>query len=110
MNVPQFDEISAKSVFPLFKNDPEIMKYIPDLLAAGKLPDRVYFYNILNTVHPEYMSNAIKHANEQRYGSGQINNQMEEIKVSDSWWAELNEMPFVSRKYYPFNFISESEM
>jgi hypothetical protein len=35
---------------------------------------------------------------------------MEEIKVSDSWWAELNEMPFVSRKYYPFNVILESGM
>jgi hypothetical protein len=31
------------------------MKYITDFLAAGKLPDRVYFFNILNTVHPEYM-------------------------------------------------------
>jgi len=55
VNVPHFDEISVKSVFPLFKDDPEIMKYIPDFLAAGKLPDRVYFFNILNTVHPEYM-------------------------------------------------------
>jgi hypothetical protein len=33
---------------------------------------------------------------------------MEEIKVSDSWWAELNEMPFVSCKYSPFNFILDT--
>ena len=50
VNVPHFDEISVKSVFPLFKDDPEIMNYIQDFLAAGKLPDRVYFFNILNTV------------------------------------------------------------
>jgi len=34
VNVPHFDEISVKSVFPLFKDDPEIMKYIPDFPAA----------------------------------------------------------------------------
>ncbi len=55
VNVPQFDEISVKSVFLYFKDDPEIMKYTPDFLAALKLPDRVFFFNILNTVHPKYM-------------------------------------------------------
>ena len=35
VNVPHFDEISVKSVFPLFKEDPKIMKYIPDFLALA---------------------------------------------------------------------------
>ena len=30
------------------------MTYLPDSLPKGRLPDREYLFNILNTVYPEY--------------------------------------------------------
>ena len=56
VNVPHFDELSVKNIFPIFKDDVQVMKYFPSSLPTGKLPDRTFFFNILNTVHPEYMS------------------------------------------------------
>ena len=35
-------------------------------MPKGKLPSRVYFFNILNTVEPEYTHKLIAHANEMR--------------------------------------------
>ena len=42
------------------------MKYFPKKLAQGRLPDWEYFFNIMNTFHPKYVEQIIKHANEQR--------------------------------------------
>ena len=51
-------------------DDKEVMKYLPDPTPDMRLPDRKYFFNILNTVKPEYMKNVIEFANNQRM-SGQ---------------------------------------
>ena len=40
-----------------------------DAYAKGRWPDRTYFYTVLNTVHPEYVSKLIAHANEARYSA-----------------------------------------
>lgn len=40
VNVPHFDELSVKSIYPMFQADAEVMKYLPSSLPAGKLPDR----------------------------------------------------------------------
>ena len=74
VNVPHFDEISVKNIFPRFKDDARVMQFMPSSVGPGKLPDRSFFFNILNTVHPEFVDGAIKHANKQRYESGQAEN------------------------------------
>ena len=42
------------------------MQYMPDFTTEDKIPDRVYFWNLANTVQNAYVQNVIKHANEQR--------------------------------------------
>ena len=42
------------------------MQYFPDKYPAGKGPPREYFFNILNTIHPDYLAQVMGHANEQR--------------------------------------------
>ena len=44
--------------------DDEFMKYMPDPTPDGRLPDRAYFWNVLNTVQNVYVKNVIQHANE----------------------------------------------
>lgn len=48
IKVPKFDELSVKNLFDRFKEDETIMKYMPNKTADGKLPDRTYFFNVLN--------------------------------------------------------------
>ena len=35
-------------------------------MPLNKYPPQEYFYNILNTIYPEYLAEVIKYANEQR--------------------------------------------
>ena len=70
VNIPKFDELSVKNLFPKFKEDADVMSYLPDRLPSGKLPDRTYFFNVLNTVRPEYVKEMVEHANKLRFKSG----------------------------------------
>ena len=58
-----YDELSVKKLYPKFLDDDEVMKYLPDPRQDGRKPDRTYFFNLLNTLKPEYMRNIIQHAN-----------------------------------------------
>ena len=52
INVPLFDELSVINIWPMTKEDKQIKKYFPDKLPKGRVPDREYFFNILNTFQP----------------------------------------------------------
>ena len=42
------------------------MQYFPDKYPKGKGAPRQYFFDILNTIYPEYLESILSHANEQR--------------------------------------------
>ena len=100
VNVPKYDELSVTNLFPKVKENDLFMRYLPDRLPKDKLPDRVYFFNVMNTVFPEYTQNMIDHANALRFKSDQAEDRMEQIKVTDQMWDELQAMPFFSSKLH----------
>ena len=51
VNVPVFDELSVKILFPHCRDIPEIMSYFPDPTPKSRLPERDYFFNVLNTLN-----------------------------------------------------------
>ena len=63
VNVPTYDEISVLRLWPIMQQNKEFMMYFPDNLRKGLLPRRDYFFNILNTIDPEYIASVIEHAN-----------------------------------------------
>ena len=44
VNVPKFDELSVRNIFPKFKSDPDVMQYLQDNYPKNRIPDRTYFY------------------------------------------------------------------
>ena len=56
IKVPKYEELSVKTLYPQFTKDPEMMQFFPDEYPEGKGPPRTYFFNVLNTVHPDYLS------------------------------------------------------
>ena len=38
------------------KNDANFMMYYPNKLPEGRLPDRDYFWNVMNTLYGEYVT------------------------------------------------------
>ena len=50
VQVPQYEELSVKNIYPLMAKDAVFMSYFPDKFAKGKGPPRSYFFNILATL------------------------------------------------------------
>jgi hypothetical protein len=64
INMPKFDELSVKKVYPMICRDNELMRYFPDSYPKGREPDRQYVFNILNSLRGEYVARIIKNAHE----------------------------------------------
>ena len=56
-NVPKYDELSVKKFWPLMQKDAKFIQYMPDPMpkGEGRLPEREYFWNVLNTVKTAYV-------------------------------------------------------
>ena len=74
------------------------MRYFPDKMPKGRVPDRDYFFNIVYTFQTDYIAQLIKHANEQRNTPINEEKLVETIEVTDDWWEALNSTPFLSCK------------
>ena len=59
VNVPKFDELSVKNIFPLIRQDAEVMKYFWYDYPKGREPDRTYTFNVLNTLRNQYVQDII---------------------------------------------------
>ena len=66
IQVPHYDELSVKNIWPMFQKDPTFASFFPSTWRKDKGPPRQYFFNVLNTLYPEYLQNVMAHANEQR--------------------------------------------
>ena len=99
IEVPHYEEISVKALYPEFKKDAEMMSYFPDKYPAGKAPPREYFFNILNTLQPDYLGEVMLHASKQRMTTEGEAMKKESIKMSEYWEEQLASMPFLSCKF-----------
>ena len=63
IHVPHYDEISVKALWPELKKDGEFMAFFPAVYPKGRGPPREYFFNILNSVKPDYLHQILDHAN-----------------------------------------------
>ena len=58
-----YEELSVKALWPQMAEDPEVAKYFPNDFAAGKGPGRDYFFNVVNTIMPDFLKQMMDHAN-----------------------------------------------
>ena len=95
VNMPRYDELSVKRFWPLMQKDAAFMLYLPDPTPDGRLPERKYFWNVLNTLQTEYVQRLIEHANAQRMTVQEDG--ADAIEISEEWWQKLTALPFVSQ-------------
>ena len=50
INVPHYDELSVKNLWPHVQKNPRLMRFFPDKLPKGRIPDRDYMFNVMNTL------------------------------------------------------------
>ena len=53
--VPKLDEMSMVNMVPIVQDDDELKNYFPDEYFTGKMPDREFFFNTINTMHPGFL-------------------------------------------------------
>ena len=87
-----------KNVSKLVRPDKVVQSYFKDEWVNDTQEVRKeYFFNVLNTLYPEYLPNLIKHAANTRF-SGQLKTDEEEtILCTNDWARELQEHPYFSR-------------
>ena len=102
VNMPKYDEISVKDLWPQMQTHEEFMKYFPSRFPKGRLPDRTYFYNCMNTVMEGYVQEMISHANRVRATKSHEAEAAQTIEVTNEWFDKLKAIPFVSCKFICF--------
>jgi hypothetical protein len=98
INAPFYDEISVKNIYPRVKDDTTVSQYLPDNLPAGRQLDRTFFFNVLHTLHPDFVKGIISHAQRLRNTADDDTKKGDFIKVSAEWQTQLEALPFVSSK------------
>ena len=59
VHIPKYEELSVKKLWPLMWQVEDFMVYMPDPIPEGRLPERQYFWNVLNTVNSDYVSQLV---------------------------------------------------
>lgn len=98
IKVPRFEEINVKDVEALYKDDPQLQKYLPEVKAEGKFISRKFFFNILNTVYPDVVPRIIEVARAKRHKDDMEGEKRKVIEISEEWLDELKSVPFKSSK------------
>jgi len=68
------------------KLDRSFAQYFQDEYPNDKGPNREYFFNILNTVYPEYLEKVLAHAAKERYSKSMKDGKNHAIKATDEWY------------------------
>ena len=99
-SVPRYDELSVKKFWPLMQKDAAFMLYMPDPTPDGRLPEREFFWNVLNTLQPAYVTQLLDHATALRMTVQEDGDGVDAIEITDEWWEKLQAKPFISCKFH----------
>jgi hypothetical protein len=98
ISVPRYDELSVHALIKDVMANKDLAKFFPEQRTSSDLPDREYFFNVLNTVEPDYLGALIKHAQNQRFDNKLPDENPNIIEVTSFWKKELEASPYFSSK------------
>ena len=60
IEIPNYPEISVTNLYDDAMSDPDVALYLPSKLQlSNKLPERNFFFGVLGSLKPEYLSEVI---------------------------------------------------
>ena len=98
VHVLLYDELAMVRIWPQMQDNEEFMQYFPSKFTKNRLPDREYFYNIMNTVQGEYLQALTKHAHDERVSPAAAAKANATIEITDEWYEKLNSVNYISSK------------
>ena len=94
ISVPKYDELSVKNLYDKVIQLEGMAQFFPDSYPKGRQCDRDFFFNVLNTFHPEIMKELVEYALKQRHALEGGKHELESVLANDHWANELKAMPF----------------
>ena len=105
LQVPCWAELSPKKIWATAMQLPQFADYIPSTWTAeSKLLERPFFYGILVSLAPDYVTALIKDCREQRAQLVELSKAVKPlagVRIDATWMEELLADGFVSSKYPP---------
>ena len=99
--VPHYEELSVKNLYADAMNDKLIKDYLPELEQnSNRFPERNFFFGILGTLKPLYLSKIIEDANKVRYEANANDPTKDFIMLDTPWYEELMKYPYFSSNKY----------
>ena len=89
VEVPKYDELSVVSLIADIMKEKELAKFFPEQRKKADLPDRQFFFNVVNTNDPDYLAALLKHAHNLRFGAKNPQDNPTTIEVNEQWAMEL---------------------
>jgi len=109
MEVPHYQEISVKNLYPDAMKDPVLSKYLPSKeQVSNKLPERDFFFGVVCTLRRQYVTDIIEEANKKRFKVGDDDPKKQGIAISDAWMEELLRHPYHSSKYVQLTSVGKA--
>ena len=95
--VPHYEELSVKNLYADAMKDPLLKNYDPDLEQnSNRFPERDFFFGILGTLRPLYLTKIIEDANKVRYEADVNDPKKDFIMLDAPWYEELMKYPYFS--------------
>ena len=100
--VPHYEELSVKNLYGDAMKDELVKNYLPELEQnSNRLPEREFFFGVLNSLRPLYLKKIIEDVNKVRYEADAKDPQKDFIMLDTPWYEELMKHPyFSSNKIY----------
>ena len=67
-------------------------------MSEHNLPCRDYYFNIMNTIMPDFLAAVVANAHEKRHKKNDDETKNESILISADWYQDLLDMPFQGGK------------
>ena len=78
------------AILPKVEGDVALMKYMPDKsMSRGKIIDRAYFFNVLNTLRKDYLTHIVTEAQKMRAKGVVEHGDPEQIMMTPAWFKIL---------------------
>ena len=99
-NAPNYRyEFVVKNVYHLVQDNHELCQYLPtDEMDEGRFPDRQFFWQVVQTCHPNWVSQYYELANRERgKRRRQWHKDKTEVYVTPEWQEMLKQFEFTSK-------------
>ena len=85
IEVPKYDDLSVVSLIADIMKEKELAKFFPEQRTKADLPNRQFFFNVVNISDPDYLTTLLKHGHELRFCAKNLQDNPTTIEVSEQW-------------------------